>query len=1185
MKKILLLLWLTPLSQAESLWGLSHDIENQIIVALELSRTNNLAKQNKMGSFVTVGDDSNCDFRVGTSKIQNAINSGASEIRIANNDIYEEIITINNPSVNLTIRGGFSSCIDATNNIQSDLQQDWTEIKRANGLSGSIFLINGLPSDNLIVFENIKIVGGNGQGNTSGGSLRLENTESDVILQNVHLTGAFNMATGGGLSIISSNTTVILNNATIDNNQSLGSGGGIFCDDFSGQNRKATIILNTTTKITNNITTGSGGGAFLSDGCFMASFAGTANPFPPNRLLSPTGTLLDASGITINDSMSFGGGVYLESGADLLLHGTQLCNLVGQCFGDLQNPANMIGNKSNTDSISSENGGGIYATGSNTSVTISASFISDNVAIQASGGAIAIENNAQLLINRNGTNCWDLDRCNFFLRNSASFTGGVIYNNNGNADISHTYFESSNANIGIVLYSTNSALTNVDASIFNNNGSGGSGGFLDRYLFYADNGSDYNFKYSTIADNDAEIGVFRIVDDPGTIMFLNSSIIDDQNSGPVLAFGTGASGFIGDFCLMAHELSSLPNNSNNIDDPEFVDRINRNYHLSNTSPAIDYCNVLTTPTNKDIDFQTQGWDNPDLSNLFGPYDIGADEAFSKNYFTIGTDASCDFNSNTQTIQNVIDTGVGEVRIANNGEYIAPIIINSMSVKLRGGYIDCNAADADNQTTHSTIDSPDFSAQAAITIQGVNLGNTILIESLSITGSEANDNSAISAINALADIKLNDVTISSHNQGNIDFGGGINLTGGAIMLELNDTIIINNIAQKGGGIYCSGAESSIIVKGNSGIAHNSSVQEGGGVYVTNDCKFTIFSGVSNPDASTNFGVSDNQAGAEGGGIYADLGATVTLYGHELCDNNGCTGNNTSPVNVNNNLSDSDSTGSERGGGIYLTGATTTVNIYAGLISDNLGPNGGGIYVNNLASLNIARLSADCWDITKCNYFLNNRSIATGGAIQSDQGQLNISSTYFEENEGSSGSALYAFGPSSFARIQGSVFNHNNNAGSADDYVIRAAAAATVEVIHSTFADNLIQNSATFGITSNSELRLFSSIINDPDGVVLDINPGTTTIDCVMTHESNSFFGNNIFLGDPNFVDRTNRNYHLSVDSTAIDVCDNSMTGVLLKDIDFEDRGYENIKVTNINGLFDIGADESLVNDTIFKNGFE
>ena len=1193
-KLIILLLLVTQLSLAKSSWGLKPDTENRLMAALELSHTQKVAARNKMGGFVTVGDDSNCDFRVGTTKIQNAINSGASEIRIASNIIYEENITINNPLVDLTLRGGFSSCTAAENNLQSNLQQDWTQITRTIGQQSSVFTINGLPDNNITVFENITIVGGDGQGSTSGGSLRVENTESDVLMRNVRLTGGFNMATGGGLSVISSNSVVILKNTSIDNNQTSSNGGGIYCNDFSGMNKFTSIILDTNSAITGNVTQNHGGGAYLDQRCLLSVFSGSSTPFPIPKNKSGTttkgiGTLADNSGVTMNLANGFGGGVYLSGGAGLLVYGNELCT-ADACFGDNTNPANIVANSSNEDmSAPSGNGGGIYATGMNTDVTIVAGWIAANKVLLNSGGAIALFDSANLTVSRNGSNCWDAVRCNYFSSNTASQNGGVIYNNNATANISHAYFEGSRASTGVAIYSTNNAMTNVDTSVFDHNGLGGDIDYFDNALIFATSGADMEMKYVTIADNDVTLGVFRIENDISTILLLNSSIVDDAASGPVIAFSGVSSGFVLANCVMAHETSSLTGSNNTIDDPEFVNRVNRDYHLGNTSPAIDYCNTLTTSTNKDIDFQGRGWDNPNLSNFIGPFDIGADESFSKGYLTIGSDGACDFNSAIQTIQNVIDTGVGEVRIANNDNYDAPIIIDGTGLKLRGGYTDCNAADADNSTTRTTIDTPGGIGIATIEISGTSSGSPILIEHIVFSGVSANF-SAISAFNAVANITLNDVLVADYNIDAFNFGAAINLSGGAIELTMNDTVLINNSAFKGGGIYCDGNFSKITMTGLSGVSHNFAEAEGGGIHVTNGCEFTLYSGMKNPGAMTNLGISDNQAAAEGGGIYAENGAIVTLYGHEKCENNTCIGNNTDPVNVNNNRSDSDSSGGERGGGIYLTGIGTKVNIYAGLFSENTSPNGGAIYVNDFASLLVERLSKECWDAVKCNYFFKNRALGagTGGALQNDQGFLKISSAYFEENDGRTGSVLYAFGSNSHNIFEGSVFNHNNNQGNGDNYVIRAAVSSSVEISYSTFADNYIANTSVFGITSDSTLSLYSSIVNEPEGDVLAANPGTTNIVCIMAHELNSFTGAIRFLGDPLFVNRTMRDYHLSRNSPAIDACNvsNSTSPIAqYKDIDFENRGIDDLNINNIFGLYDIGADETLVVDIIFSNGFD
>ncbi len=1190
MVKYVLLGMIISLSiNAESNWELSPQTERSLSEGLKLKSQYLKSKQNKANiGFVTVGSDSNCDFRVGNNKIQNAIDSGANEIRIASNDIYEELVTISSPFANVTLRGGFSNCTAASGNIQSNLESDWTEITRPSGQSTSIFTIVGLTSNVKTIFENIKIVGGNGQGSTGGGGIRIENTESDVILNNVRLTGGFNIATGGGLSVISSNSVVILKNTSIDNNQTLTHGGGIYCNDFSGMSKFSSIILDTKSAITGNSTQNHGGGAYLDKRCLLSVFSGSANPFPlPKNKADSTekglGALADNSGVTLNNANGFGGGVYLSGGAGLLVYGNELCT-VDACFGDKTNPANIIGNTSNANNAAPMgNGGGIYATGVSTDVTISAGLIADNKVVFYSGGAIALLDNASLTVNRSGSECWDPVRCNYFSTNRAGQNGGVIYNDNATANISHAYFEGSRANIGVAIYSANNALTNVDTSVFNHNGLGGDIIFFDNALIFATSGADMEMKYVTIADNDVTLGVFRIENNMGTVLLLNSSIVDDVNSGPVIANSGVGSGFIFANCVMAHETTSLTGSNNTVDDPEFVNRINRDYHLSNTSPAIDYCGVLTTASNKDIDFQGHGWDNPSLSNNFGPFDIGADENFVKGYFTIGSDATCDFDSATLTIQDVIDTGVGEVRIAHNGLYESPIVINS-SVKLRGGYLDCSAADANNSTTHTTIDAPGGVAIPTVNIQGSFLYNSILIEHITFMGQNANF-SAISAFDAFAEIILNDVTIIGHNIDEFNFGGGINLSDGAIDLTLLDTLVFNNSAHRGGGIYCDGSLSSITIQGDSGVAHNTAQSKGGGVYLTNGCELTIYSGVSNPDASTNFGISDNLSYNEGGGIYADLAAQVTLYGHEFCDSNGCVGNNASPVNVNNNTSGffpGSVTNDDRGAGIYAIDQGTIVNVYAGLFKDNSARFGGALYVGNSASLNVSRLSGDCWDATRCNYFFNNIGLSgSGGAIYSLQGQLNISSSYFEENTAPLGSAMSV--GSSFLRIEGSVFNNNNQAVLSGVSVIAASISSTVEIIHSTFADNFIENTATFSVSPNSELRLYSSIVNDPLGAVLN-SFGSTTLNCVMVHDASLLLGTNIIEASPGFVDRNNRDYHLLANAQAKDVCDNSVVQSQFKDIDFEQRGLDDPLLPNIVGTFDVGADEAFV-ELIFTNGFE
>ncbi len=1168
---------------ADSKWGLSEDTENRLSTALKLVNTQKLIKQNRVGTnFVTVGDDGACDFRVGANRIQSAIDSGAEEIRIASNATYEENIVINTFAINLSIRGGFADCTQAYNNNQSDAIIDRAEITRLSGEVTSVFSIRNLPSNIVTTFENLIITGGDSNEQGSGGSVGLSETDSDVIFNNVWMTGANKSFTGGGLSVVSSNSTVILNHTDIFNNNVAGSGGGIYCNNFTAQPKFSSIIITETSNLYANIAGGSGGGALIGEDCLLSSFSGSS-------------VLFGEKGIYNNSATDNGGAVQVFGGGGLLIYGHILCDLSNNCFGNSSDPASVYGNQANAFLNTNRNGGAIDASGTGTDVTIIAGHVFSNSIDQSltdfgAGGAISLKSQATLNVSHPGLSnstvaCWDLDRCNLFNFNSAHI-GGVIYTNDSNVNISHAVFENNEANNGMAFYFSGNEVISIENSIINNNGENGNGNHDDDNLIHVAGNTTLNMSYTTIADNDSDQVVFEV--GPSATLNLHSSIVHDVNSGNVIG---PTSGTIVSNCVMAHEISSFTGTNNALDDPEFIDRANKNYHLNATiSPAIDYCHILPSILNKDIDYQERGFDNLALSNFLGTYDIGADESYAKTFLTVGADQACDFNTATQSIQDAVDTGVGEVRIAANGVHNKKTLILNKNMKIRGGYSDCTAANNDNQATRTDIVITEGSTESAISISGASQRNNITLENLNLTGKGT---SAVRINQANADILIKNVTVQNtelDSGGGIPMqvlGGGISVFLGNVNLNLIDTIITQNTASHGGGLYCNSSGSRIVMSGNSGISQNTTAGKGGGVFITDGCYFTLYSGTNNPTELSTIGISANIADEEGGGIYVDGGGKVILNGHRDCSQQ-CIGDNTSPVNVNHNKSNGGSSGGERGGGIYMTGSGTKVSVYAGLFSENLSPNGGAIYVNDFANLDVERLFKECWDTVRCNYFNKNRAFATGGAIQNDQGFINISSAYFEENIGSTGSVLYAFGSNSHNNFESTVFNRNSTTGS-DDFVIRAAVSSNVEISHSTFADNFISNSSVFGITTDSELRLYSSIVHEPDGDVLNDNPGNVVSDCLMVHEAFSLSGTNstnLYLNDPEFVDRDNRDYHLSMDtSPAIDVCDTSMSNIHFRDIDFDEFGTDDINVNDISGPFDIGADEAVVNDRIFKNGFE
>ncbi len=142
------------------------------------------------------------------------------------------------------------------------------------------------------------------------------------------------------------------------------------------------------------------------------------------------------------------------------------------------------------------------------------------------------------------------------------------------------------------------------------------------------------------------------------------------------------------------------------------------------------------------------------------------------------------------------------------------------------------------------------------------------------------------------------------------GGGIYATTVRGTTTINDSTISGNNGYFGGGICATQYGGATIIQ-NSTISGNSASGSGGGMVV-----YSRHGGLTTIQNST---ISGNSAGGSGGGIAADsqYGNTTTIQ------------NST----ITGNISDSDSNGTGKGGGIYYTGegtASVTSTIIAGNI---------------------------------------------------------------------------------------------------------------------------------------------------------------------------------------------------------------------------------------------------------------
>ena len=587
---------------------------------------------------------------------------------------------------------------------------------------------------------------------------------------------------------------------------------------------------------------------------------------------------------------------------------------------------------------------------------------------------------------------------------------------------------------------------------------------------------------------------------------------------------------------------------------------------------------------------------------------------TSGYVGVGADASCNGVSSIQQALDLIAiTGQSEIRVARNKTYNENIEIDDIDVSIIGGYLDCFNMGLPNAiggpgNNQSIIDGSSISAviRIANTIQK----RIITLTNLQLTnGNSGSFGGGLIADNANTMLSLKNVNITNNTA---ILGAGIAIIAGDTDVLLENSSINNNTAKVAGGLYCLGALSSVILIKNSGITSNHAnglgippqpKGNGGGVYLDN-CSFSMYSGSAD---NSDIGISSNGATGDGGGIYAKNNASIVLNGHEMCNLGNCIGDDINPVNVSANFASSGLGGlvENSGGGIYVESGSS-IFMYAALISSNTSANnGGGIYVNG-AEVDIHQLNKNCWDSRHCNYIVGNLS-TNGSALFSFNSDTDISSAFIEGNSGAS--TIFtgdATNNNKTTRFEGSVFNHNNSFQ--HDSVIHGIGPINIEIVHSTFADNLVNDSIlqfTGDPSGNPDLEIHSSIFHNPNQLVLThdiVSNYQVNISHIIANEINSLSLNNelvnqaenlidgplITINDPLFVSSINRDYHLQSNSPAIDYA-LVPSGVTINypDIDFQPRGIDNPSVVNNNALyfFDLGADEFFDDDLIFKDDFE
>ncbi|MBL4660883.1 MAG: hypothetical protein JKY19_11050, partial [Alcanivoracaceae bacterium] len=356
-----------------------------------------------------------------------------------------------------------------------------------------------------------------------------------------------------------------------------------------------------------------------------------------------------------------------------------------------------------------------------------------------------------------------------------------------------------------------------------------------------------------------------------------------------------------------------------------------------------------------------------------------------------------------------------------------------------------------------------------------------------------------------------------------------------------------------------------------------------------------------------GMDGNTSMGHGGAIYAQ-NAIIRLHGHQSCGSVGCLGDDTNPVSFRSNQ-----TGSGRQGAVIYA-KNSEVKINATWIEGNIGSS---IIFLDDSEFRLERFLQSCWSNLNCNLLENNFGTVISGTINN----TNISNSTFKNNfDGVLRFSYFNLSNRKSLNIESNVF-FNNGRTATTSRLFGFFGSLDVSLIHNTIVDNETFN-AVIDLdwnTSNSISPLFaahSNIIDNPGVPLISHNNissvgGFNTVDvnicALITNETDSIleingvfndainFAGGDFItqtvpGEVLFVDRANGDLHLSANSRAIDYFNTpSRTTVTYKDIDYEDRGFDDPNNQSpISNLFfyDIGADEKIVDlDLIFVDGFE
>lgn len=887
---------------------------------------------------------------------------------------------------NKTINWGGGGIHIRSNGLAKILTNCELKNNTANTQGGAIYNQGDLELNNVIMTGNSA---------NHGGGLYVWSGEVEINNSTIDM----NQASSDGGGVYSRSKITIKNNSTISNNTAGQTGGGLWLS-HAGQSSalSASQVNNNEARRAAGILIGDGAltidqGSQVNDNTNVGNFDG-GGIYNGNAVLT-----INTASVKNNTTPTHGGGIYVANGNNASLttdHADISGNTAGQAGGGVY--LNTTGNFQN--SIINQNtatgpGGGIYVREiPGAKLDVSGSSVNDNKA--SYGGGIMLYHN----INFNSISNCDLKNNqttqqgggawikantiitgSTFEGNSSATQGGGIFMDQGTSTLTASSLTMNAANQGAGIYLYTGNLEVQSTSVEQNKSDKAGGGIFQREgLLSISNQSTVNANES---ENTSGGGIYV---DNGELTLLNSEVNNNKvknggggiylnskthvkfsaenssvNENSTRVYGGGGilikannhKKYIRNCLIQGNTAKGEGGGMVNNGKLEILDNsiIKNNESETNTGGGIFNTGELTLRNTDIVDNKA--------SNGGGLYTKVKNVTIEDNTVIKGNEArGYGGGLYLQSGVHLINSAFVLDNQSNNSG--GGIYFNEGSLTVENGKVNGNISTGSkgggihNEKGALTVKNAEINGNSAFTWGGGVYSSYLNgAVSFSISDSEVNGNTANNGGGISVDV-INNYTITNtefkNNKANNN-GGAVNIIGGTGMVDISNVTIMNNQAERGGGI----SNTSLDLKvNNSSISNNQSTNHGGGIYNENN-NITLM----------NSEINGNVSDYNGGGIWNS--GTLAISNSELRGN----------------------TAQYWGGGIHTFGTTTCQKV---ILEGNTASDGGGI-------ANVGNLIIDYSTIT------NNTAVHGGGLVNLNSssylGNLSLQNSIISLNMGSNG----------------------------------------------------------------------------------------------------------------------------------------------------------------------------------------